>query len=41
MTGPYFRHHEEEFLQKSMPYINFITNFVNKDYRMDFGYDTK
>ena len=41
MGGPYFRHHDEELHQKLMPYINFITNFVNRDYRMNFGYDTK
>ena len=41
MGGPYFRHRDEDVHQKLMPYINFVTHFVNRDYRMNFGYDTK
>lgn len=40
LGGPYFRHKDEEGQRKLMPIVNFLARFINRHYRMSFGYDT-
>ena len=40
LGAPYFRHVDEEGQRKLMPVVNFLARFINRHYRMSFGYDT-
>jgi len=39
--APYFRHRDEENIRKWMIAINFISNYFDRHFRINFGYDTR